>query len=121
MCFFPFCSRHIQSNAQPPQTPIPPLGYVSGTLISDLETDIPEDEDEDDLEEESIDITRPLRGLEHTPGSSMDNLDSSVTGRHTKIKVNPICKCVKYVINNFMGILFCYFCCIKHANIQHNS
>ncbi|XP_066478489.1 roundabout homolog 2 isoform X3 [Tiliqua scincoides] len=72
---------HIQSNSQPPQTPVPPLGYVSGTLISDLETDIPEDEDVDDVEEEGIDITRPLRGLEHTPGSSMDNLDSSVTGK----------------------------------------
>ncbi|XP_077198497.1 roundabout homolog 2 isoform X11 [Paroedura picta] len=72
---------HIQSTAQPPQTPVPPLGYVSGTLISELETDIPEDEDEDDIEEEAIEITRPLRGLEHTPGSSMDNLDSSVTGK----------------------------------------
>ncbi|CAI5772744.1 roundabout homolog 2 isoform X5 [Podarcis lilfordi] len=70
---------HIQSNTQPPQTPLPPLGYVSGSLISDLETDIPEDEDEDDIEE-ALEITRPLRGLEHTPGSSMDNLDSSVTG-----------------------------------------
>nr|XP_060626512.1 roundabout homolog 2 isoform X10 [Anolis sagrei ordinatus] len=72
---------HSQSNSQPPQTPGPPLGYVSGTLISDLETEIPEDEDEDDIEEEAIEITRPLRGLEHTPGSSIDNLDSSVTGK----------------------------------------
>ncbi|KAJ7320464.1 hypothetical protein JRQ81_019975, partial [Phrynocephalus forsythii] len=72
---------HSQSNTQPPQTPVPPLGYVSGTLISDLETEIPEDEDEDDIEEEAVEITRPLRGVEHTPGSSMDNLDSSVTGK----------------------------------------
>ncbi|XP_074929257.1 roundabout homolog 2 isoform X14 [Chelonoidis abingdonii] len=71
---------HIQSNTQPPLAPVPPLGYVAGTLISDLETDIPDD-DEDDIEEEAIEITRPLRGLEHTPGSSMDNLDSSVTGK----------------------------------------
>ncbi|KAM7181832.1 roundabout homolog 2 isoform 4-T4 [Macrochelys suwanniensis] len=71
---------HIQSNSQPPLAPVPPLGYVAGTLISDLETDIPDD-DEDDIEEEAIEITRPLRGLEHTPGSSMDNLDSSVTGK----------------------------------------
>uniref|UniRef100_A0A8C8RDV6 Roundabout guidance receptor 2 n=1 Tax=Pelusios castaneus TaxID=367368 RepID=A0A8C8RDV6_9SAUR len=70
---------HIQSNIQPPLAPVPPLGYVSGSLISDLETDIPDDE-EDDIEEEAIEISRPLRGLEHTPGSSMDNLDSSVTG-----------------------------------------
>ncbi|XP_048789838.1 roundabout homolog 2 isoform X12 [Lagopus muta] len=70
---------HIQSNTQPPQAPVPPLGYVSGNLISDLETDVPDD-DEDDIEEETLEINRPLRGLEHTPGSSMDNLDSSVTG-----------------------------------------
>ncbi|XP_071611966.1 roundabout homolog 2 isoform X13 [Heliangelus exortis] len=72
---------HIQSNTQPPQAPVPPLGYVSGNLISDLETDVPDDDDDDDdIEEEAVEITRPLRGLEHTPGSSMDNLDSSVTG-----------------------------------------
>ncbi|XP_076208087.1 roundabout homolog 2 isoform X9 [Aptenodytes patagonicus] len=71
---------HIQSNTQPPQAPVPPLGYVSGNLISDLETDVPDDDDdEDDIEEEAVEISRPLRGLEHTPGSSMDNLDSSVT------------------------------------------
>ncbi|XP_064379421.1 roundabout homolog 2 isoform X12 [Dromaius novaehollandiae] len=70
---------HIQSNTQPPQAPVPPLGYVSGNIISDLETDVPDD-DEDYIEEEAVEITRPLRGLEHTPGSSMDNLDSSVTG-----------------------------------------
>uniref|UniRef100_A0A4X2LE20 Roundabout guidance receptor 2 n=1 Tax=Vombatus ursinus TaxID=29139 RepID=A0A4X2LE20_VOMUR len=69
---------HMQSNTQPPQPPVPPLGYVSGTLISDLETDIPDDDDDD--EEEALEITRPLRGQEQTPGSSMDNLDSSVTG-----------------------------------------
>ncbi|NXI50401.1 ROBO2 protein, partial [Chloroceryle aenea] len=74
---------HIQSNTQPPQAPIPPLGYVSGNLISDLETDVPDDDDDDDddIEEETVEISRPLRGLEHTPGSSMDNLDSSVTGK----------------------------------------
>ncbi|NWU58378.1 ROBO2 protein, partial [Dromas ardeola] len=72
---------HIQSNTQPPQAPVPPLGYVSGNLISDLETDVPDDDDEDDIEEETVEINRPLRGLEHTPGSSMDNLDSSVTGK----------------------------------------
>ncbi|XP_063203724.1 roundabout homolog 2 isoform X11 [Chroicocephalus ridibundus] len=73
---------HIQSNTQPPQAPVPPLGYVSGNLISDLETDVPDDDDDDDddIEEETVEVNRPLRGLEHTPGSSMDNLDSSVTG-----------------------------------------
>ncbi|XP_006523109.1 roundabout homolog 2 isoform X15 [Mus musculus] len=70
---------HIQSNTPPPQPPAPPLGYVSGALISDLETDVP-DEDADD-EEEPLEIPRPLRALDQTPGSSMDNLDSSVTGK----------------------------------------
>ncbi|XP_041534408.1 roundabout homolog 2 isoform X7 [Microtus oregoni] len=70
---------HIQSNTPPPQPPVPPIGYVSGALISDLETDVP-DEDADD-EEEPLDIPRPLRALDQTPGSSMDNLDSSVTGK----------------------------------------
>ncbi|XP_034370786.1 roundabout homolog 2 isoform X11 [Arvicanthis niloticus] len=70
---------HIQSNTPPPQPPVPPLGYVSGALISDLETDVA-DEDADD-EEEPLEIPRPLRALDQTPGSSMDNLDSSVTGK----------------------------------------
>uniref|UniRef100_A0A670Y509 Roundabout guidance receptor 2 n=1 Tax=Pseudonaja textilis TaxID=8673 RepID=A0A670Y509_PSETE len=83
---------HNQINIQPPQTPAPPLGYVSGTLISDFEADIPEDEDEDDIEEEAIEITRPLRDLEHTLGCSMDNLDSSVTGRK-RTPISPICEC----------------------------
>ncbi|XP_049714128.1 roundabout homolog 2 isoform X7 [Elephas maximus indicus] len=70
---------HIQSNNQPPQPPVPPLGYVSGALTSDLETDVPDDDAEE--EEEALEIHRPLRALEQTPGSSMDNLDSSVTGK----------------------------------------
>ncbi|XP_074155880.1 roundabout homolog 2 isoform X9 [Sminthopsis crassicaudata] len=76
---------HIQSNTKPPQPPIPPLGYVSGTLISDLETDIQDDDDDDNDDdeeeeiEEALEIIRPLRGQEQTPGSSMDNLDSSLT------------------------------------------
>ncbi|XP_014650992.1 PREDICTED: roundabout homolog 2 isoform X3 [Ceratotherium simum simum] len=70
---------HIQSNNQPPQPPVPPLGYMAGTLISDLETDVPDDDADD--EEEALEIPRPLRALEQTPGSSMDNLNSSVTGK----------------------------------------
>ncbi|GAB5576350.1 roundabout homolog 2 isoform X6 [Prionailurus iriomotensis] len=80
---------HIQSNNQPPQPPVPPLGYMSGALISDLETDVPDDDADD--EEEALEIPRPLRALEQTPGSSMDNLDSSVTdvleAGKSKIKV----------------------------------
>lgn len=77
-------SRHIQSNNQPPQPPVPPLGYMSGALISDLETDIPDDDADD--EEEALEIPRPLRTLEQTPGSSVDNLDNSVPGNRTDLK-----------------------------------
>lgn len=54
---------------------------MSGALISDLETDVPDDDADD--EEEALEIPRPLKVLEQTPGSSMDNLDSSVTGNRT--------------------------------------
>ncbi|XP_040194711.1 roundabout homolog 2 isoform X7 [Rana temporaria] len=67
---------HLQSNNHPPMAPVPPMGYVSGAFISELEKDL-HDRGDDDNEDE---ISRPLRGLEHTPGSSMDNLDSSATG-----------------------------------------
>ncbi|XP_051715391.1 roundabout homolog 2 isoform X13 [Oryctolagus cuniculus] len=70
---------HIQSNNQPPQPPVPPLGYVSGALISDLETDVADDDADD--EEEALETPRPLRALDQTPGSSMDNLDSSLAGK----------------------------------------
>ncbi|XP_063304683.1 roundabout homolog 2 isoform X7 [Pelobates fuscus] len=81
-------SWHLQSNKQPPLAPVPPLGYVSGAFVSDLEKDS-HDNDEDDIEEESLEISRPLRGLEHTPGSSMDNLDSSVTGKLQSFSQRP--------------------------------
>uniref|UniRef100_A0A6Q2XZY9 Roundabout, axon guidance receptor, homolog 2 (Drosophila) n=1 Tax=Esox lucius TaxID=8010 RepID=A0A6Q2XZY9_ESOLU len=75
----------------PPLAPAPPVGYVSSTLVSDMETDIPDEDEEDEEEEddEGYEMSRPLRGMEHTPGSSMDNLDSSITGEilrraHTK-------------------------------------
>ncbi|KAJ8392078.1 hypothetical protein AAFF_G00078840 [Aldrovandia affinis] len=74
---------HMQGGPLPPQAPAPPVGYVSSTLVSDLETDIPDEDEEDEEEEdddEGYEIARPHRGIEHTPGSSMDNLDSSVTG-----------------------------------------
>ncbi|XP_072275250.1 roundabout homolog 2 [Pyxicephalus adspersus] len=67
---------HLQSNNQPPMAPVPPMGYVSGAFISELEKDL-QDRGDNDNEDE---MCRPFRGLEHTPGSSMDNLDSSATG-----------------------------------------
>uniref|UniRef100_A0A3B4U822 Roundabout, axon guidance receptor, homolog 2 (Drosophila) n=1 Tax=Seriola dumerili TaxID=41447 RepID=A0A3B4U822_SERDU len=73
---------HMQGGSLPPQAPAPPVGYVSSTMISDQETDLPDEEEEEDDEEEDEGYgARHPRGIEHTPGSSMDNLDSSLTGR----------------------------------------
>uniref|UniRef100_A0A3Q1BX96 Roundabout, axon guidance receptor, homolog 2 (Drosophila) n=1 Tax=Amphiprion ocellaris TaxID=80972 RepID=A0A3Q1BX96_AMPOC len=72
---------HMQGGSLPPQAPAPPVGYVSSTMVSDLETDLPDDDEEEDDEEEDEGYgARHPRGIEHTPGSSMDNLDSSLTG-----------------------------------------
>ncbi|KAJ0063893.1 hypothetical protein NL108_013312, partial [Boleophthalmus pectinirostris] len=71
---------HMQGGSLPPQAPAPPVGYVSSTMVSGLETDLPDDEEEDEDEEDEGYGARLPRGLEHTPGSSMDNLDSSLTG-----------------------------------------
>uniref|UniRef100_UPI00398F21F7 roundabout homolog 2 isoform X4 n=1 Tax=Pristiophorus japonicus TaxID=55135 RepID=UPI00398F21F7 len=70
----------MQGSSLPPQAPALPLGYISGTLISDIETDV-QDEEEEEEDEEALELARPLRGIVHTPGSSIDNLDSSVTGK----------------------------------------
>lgn len=76
----------MQGGPYPPQAPAPPVGYMSSTLMSDIETDLPDeddddDEDEDEDDDEGYEMSPPqLRGIEQTPGSSMDNLDSSVAG-----------------------------------------
>uniref|UniRef100_A0A672Z0I5 Roundabout, axon guidance receptor, homolog 2 (Drosophila) n=1 Tax=Sphaeramia orbicularis TaxID=375764 RepID=A0A672Z0I5_9TELE len=71
---------HMQGGSLPPQAPAPPVGYVSSTMVSDLETDLPDEEEEEEEEEDEGYGARHPRGIEHTPGSSMDNLDSSLTG-----------------------------------------
>lgn len=74
--------RHMQGGSLPPQAPAPPVGYVSSTMVSDLETDLQDEEEEEDDEDEDEGYgARHPRGIEHTPGSSMDNLDSSLTGK----------------------------------------
>ncbi|XP_056905542.1 roundabout homolog 2 isoform X16 [Takifugu flavidus] len=80
---------HMQVGSLPPQPPAPPVGYVSSTMVSDLETDLPDEEEEDDEEEDEGYGARHPRGLEHTPGSSMDNLDSSVTGKGLSHRPRP--------------------------------
>ncbi|XP_037124496.1 roundabout homolog 2 isoform X7 [Syngnathus acus] len=71
---------HMQVGSLPPQAPAPPVGYVSSTMVSDLETDLADEEEEDEEEEDEGYGARRPRGMERTPGSSMDNLDSSLTG-----------------------------------------
>ncbi|TRY72931.1 hypothetical protein DNTS_001127, partial [Danionella cerebrum] len=66
---------HMQGGPYPPQAPAPPVGYISSTLVSDMETDLPDEDD--DEEDEGYEMSPQIRGTEHTPGSSMDNLDSS--------------------------------------------
>ncbi|XP_062275695.1 roundabout homolog 2 isoform X6 [Scomber scombrus] len=81
---------HMQGGSLPPQAPAPPVGYVSSTMVSDLETDLPdEDEEEEDEEEDEGYGARHPRGIEHTPGSSMDNLDSSLTGKGLSHRPRP--------------------------------
>ncbi|XP_074534936.1 roundabout homolog 2 isoform X8 [Halichoeres trimaculatus] len=81
---------HMQVGSLPPQAPAPPVGYVSSTMVSDLETDLPdEDEEEEEEEEDEGYGARHPRGIEHTPGSSMDNLDSSLTGKGLSHRPRP--------------------------------
>ncbi|XP_035010874.1 roundabout homolog 2 isoform X6 [Hippoglossus stenolepis] len=81
---------HMQGSSLPPQAPAPPVGYVSSTMVSDQETDLPDEEEEEEEEEEDEGYgARHPRGIEHTPGSSMDNLDSSLTGKGLSHRPRP--------------------------------
>ncbi|XP_078514470.1 roundabout homolog 1 [Lissotriton helveticus] len=77
--------RHQQVSPPPPPRPVSPphtYGYISGPLVSDMDTDAPEEEgDEADVEVAKMQSRRLLlRGLEQTPASSIGDLESSVTG-----------------------------------------
>ncbi|XP_051782260.1 roundabout homolog 1 isoform X1 [Erpetoichthys calabaricus] len=76
--------RHPVSPPPPPRPISPPhtYGYISGPLVSDMDTDAPdEDGDEADVEVAKMHTRRLLlRGLEQTPASSVGDLESSVTG-----------------------------------------
>ncbi|XP_012811715.3 roundabout homolog 1 isoform X5 [Xenopus tropicalis] len=77
--------RRHQISPPPPPRPISPphtYGYISGPIVSDMDTDVPEEEGDDG----EIEVTKMqsrrllLRGLEQTPASSVGDLESSVTG-----------------------------------------
>uniref|UniRef100_A0A8D0GL17 Roundabout guidance receptor 1 n=1 Tax=Sphenodon punctatus TaxID=8508 RepID=A0A8D0GL17_SPHPU len=83
--------QHQPERRRQPVSPPPPLrpispphtyGYISGPLASDMDTDAPEEEeDEADIGIAKMQNRRLLlRGLEQTPASSVGDLESSVTG-----------------------------------------
>ncbi|XP_056415340.1 roundabout homolog 1 isoform X3 [Hyla sarda] len=77
--------RRHQISPPPPPRPISPphtYGYISGPIVSDMDTDVPEEEgDEMDMETAKMQSRRLLlRGLGPTPASSVGDLESSVTG-----------------------------------------
>ncbi|KAG9486156.1 hypothetical protein GDO78_008960 [Eleutherodactylus coqui] len=77
--------RRHQISPPPPPRPISPphtYGYISGPIVSDMDTDVPEEEgDEMDMEVTKMQSRRLLlRGLGQTPASSVGDLESSVTG-----------------------------------------
>ncbi|XP_073440555.1 roundabout homolog 1 isoform X4 [Dendrobates tinctorius] len=76
--------RHQLSPPPPPRPISPPhtYGYISGPIVSDMDTDVPEEEgDEMDMEVTKMQSRRLLlRGLGQTPASSVGDLESSVTG-----------------------------------------
>ncbi|XP_073440552.1 roundabout homolog 1 isoform X1 [Dendrobates tinctorius] len=77
--------RRHQLSPPPPPRPISPphtYGYISGPIVSDMDTDVPEEEgDEMDMEVTKMQSRRLLlRGLGQTPASSVGDLESSVTG-----------------------------------------
>ncbi|MGH0162867.1 UNVERIFIED_CONTAM: hypothetical protein FKN15_043762 [Acipenser sinensis] len=84
-------TQHQHDRRRHPVSPPPPLrpispphtyGYISGPLVSDMDTDAPdEDADEADVEVARMHTRRLLlRELEQTPASSVGDLESSVTG-----------------------------------------
>ncbi|XP_075710589.1 roundabout homolog 1 isoform X2 [Rhinoderma darwinii] len=76
--------RRHQISPPPPRPISPPhtYGYISGPIVSDMDTDVPEEEgDEMEMEVTKMQSRRLLlRGLEQTPASSVGDLESSVTG-----------------------------------------
>uniref|UniRef100_A0A672K7S5 Roundabout, axon guidance receptor, homolog 2 (Drosophila) n=1 Tax=Sinocyclocheilus grahami TaxID=75366 RepID=A0A672K7S5_SINGR len=94
---------HMQGGPYPPLAPAPPVGYISSTLVSDIETDLPDEDD--DEEDEGYEMSPPIRGIEHTPGSSMDNLDSSVTGKRTFLNTPELRELVTSVLARKKAIM----------------
>ena len=81
--------RHMKGSPHPPKAPVPPMGYVSSTLGSDLGTNLQCEEEEED---EGYGVSRQLCGFDYTAGLSMDNLEGSGethmhahTHKHTRI------------------------------------
>ncbi|XP_052313218.1 roundabout homolog 2-like isoform X2 [Oncorhynchus keta] len=67
----------MKGSPHPPKAPVPPMGYVSSTLGSDLGTNLQCEEEEED---EGYGVSRQLCGFDYAAGISMDNLEGSGKG-----------------------------------------
>eukprot|EP00063_Salmo_salar_P018783 XP_013993618.1 PREDICTED: roundabout homolog 2-like [Salmo salar] len=68
---------HMKGSQHPPMAPVPPMGYVSSTLGSDLGNNIPCEEEE---EHEAYGVSHQLCGFDYTARCSMDNHEGSGKG-----------------------------------------
>ncbi|XP_030010177.1 roundabout homolog 2-like isoform X2 [Sphaeramia orbicularis] len=68
---------HMKSTPNVPNTPIPPMEFMSSTLGSDLGATLLSEEDEEEEEERYAVVSKNLCGFEYTPGHSVDNLEGS--------------------------------------------
>ncbi|XP_062870656.1 roundabout homolog 2-like [Trichomycterus rosablanca] len=67
---------HIKGSSHPTKTPAHPIGYVSGTLGSDILT---EGEDEEG-ESEGFDLSRQLCRIDYSPRCSLESVEGAITG-----------------------------------------
>ncbi|CDQ71795.1 unnamed protein product [Oncorhynchus mykiss] len=68
---------HMKGSQHPPMAPVPPMGYVSSTLGSDLGNNIPCEEEEED---KAYGVSHQLCGFDYTASCSMDNHEGSGKG-----------------------------------------
>ncbi|XP_046717205.1 roundabout homolog 2-like isoform X1 [Silurus meridionalis] len=80
-------SWHLKSSSHPPKTPVPPMGYVSSTLGSDILTE-GEDEERDS---EGYELSRQLCGIDYSPGRSLETVEGTITGHPYRTQASSTC------------------------------
>lgn len=68
----------MKSSPNVPNTPIPPVDFMSSTLGSDLGANLLSEEDDDEEERYAV-VSKNMCGFEYTPSHSLDNLEGSGT------------------------------------------